>query len=231
MIATRPSLFAGPGTACGLPEPLAAGLAQTCRGCFRFKCELNEEKNVSLGNSIGARSSDRCWSLLSHRACVLLSRIANYFRGPATAKEEKEVAGVVLGGGVWGRCCGQRPLHTLLKSADILDQGLPCPLLGFCSLWWALWRRQQGLWCQHCFDLMAKTLDSDIWDMNCLCLVGPWVAGPGGGGRKMERTQHVSSCVPPKLSSGRASPWLRCVYGVCVFGTTALCGPVGIPYA
>lgn len=139
MIATRPSLFAGPGTACGLPEPCAAGLAQTWRGCFRFKCELNEEKNVSLGNSIGARSSDRCWSLLSHRASVLSSRIANYFRGPATAEEGREVAGTALGGicrqadtGTTDPAC--HPSSALSESADILKQGLPCPLVSIlCS--------------------------------------------------------------------------------------------------
>lgn len=132
MITTRPSLFAGPGTACGLPEPRAAGLAQTWRGCFRFKCELNEEKNVSLGNSIGARSSDRCWSLLSHRASVLLSRIANYFGGPAIVEEEREVAGVALGGICQQAGTGMPgPAHhlptPLLGSAGISRQELPCP--------------------------------------------------------------------------------------------------------
>lgn len=152
MIATRPGLFAGPGTACGLPEPRAAGLAQTSRGCFRFKCELNEEKNVSLGNSIGARSSDRCCSLLSHRACILSSRIANYFRVPATAKEEKEVAGVALG----GVCCqaGAETRDPCVTSLNLQTFWIkacparPCPLG---SVLCGTLKAQQSLLCQHCF--------------------------------------------------------------------------------
>lgn len=50
----------------GEPVPL-----DTFWGCFQFSCELNEKKNVSLGNLIGASSSDRCWGLLSHRDNVL----------------------------------------------------------------------------------------------------------------------------------------------------------------
>lgn len=120
--------LAGPGTACGLREPRARSLAPTGRGCFRFKCELNEEKNVSLGNSIGARSSDRCWRLLPHRAGVAWSRIANYFRGPAAARR----------GGWWRRGFGQH-----LPTEGRGDQGparcTPLPGLGAFGFGWVEW--------------------------------------------------------------------------------------------
>lgn len=59
-------------TACTLSEMYSDLVPlDTFWGCFQFSCELNEEKNVSLGNLIGASSSDRCWSLLSHWDNVL----------------------------------------------------------------------------------------------------------------------------------------------------------------
>lgn len=184
MIATHRSLFACPGTACGLPEPRAAGLAQTWRGCFRFKCELNEEKNVSLGNSIGARSSDRCWSLLSHRADVLWSRIANYFRGLGTAGEGREVAGTVWAASVNRRALGQETQSAtppLPRVSRHFGAGTVRPL-GFCFVQ----DSEEGIEacsCQHCFGLWKITFGV----LNCLCLVGLWVVN----GKKRQREPNV----------------------------------------
>lgn len=190
------------GAACGLLEPHAASLAQSWRGCFQFKCELNEEKNVSLGNSIGARSSDRCWSLLSHRASVLSSRIANYFRGRATAEEGREVAGAALGGICQQTGTGMLgPAHHLPTPlpgpADICGQGLPCPLV---SALWSTWRRQQGLFLPELLWPHSKGFVRSLWEPWIAC--GSWVVS----GKRLQRGRCSSHCVKPKLLIVRTAP-------------------------
>lgn len=75
-------------------------------------------------------------------------------------------------------------------SAEVLGRGLPCLLVSDSSDSWstleeaAPWRRQGAYSCQHCSDLIVRTLEGHFGGLELLvCVVGPWVVD-GGGSRE-----------------------------------------------